>query len=154
MKGKRILLVLPGCYKQVDFPISHHHQGFQEKKTYIRLDKVKQAPRAPIIRFKRYKRSNRPRILNSCTWLPPWRWQGYKPTGWCRSSGFPGESIHMLLTRCLICSESTRFANNYYGSIRREKYREKNFHFHFFRFIVSRSCRPLPSPAFVSHTKT
>lgn len=52
--------------------------------------------------------------LNSCTWLPPWRWQGYKPTGWCRSSGFPGESIHMLLTKCLICSESTNFSNDYY----------------------------------------
>lgn len=39
----------------------------------------------------------------SCTWLPPWRWQGYKPTGWCRSSDFPGESMHIPLAICLIC---------------------------------------------------
>lgn len=38
-----------------------------------------------------------------CTWLPPWRWQGYMPTGWCRSSIFPDESIHIPLVTCRIC---------------------------------------------------
>lgn len=111
------------CYEQVDLQISHHHQGSKKTKKkkkkkeknalQIRIDT------RTIIRMKWNKQLQHrvprwlfqtrsfPRILNSCTWLPPWRWQGYKPTGWCRSSGFPAESIHMLLTRCLICSELT-----------------------------------------------
>lgn len=76
--------------------------------------------------------------LNSCTWLPPWRWQGYKPTGWCRSSGFPGESIHMLLTKCLICSESTNFSNDYYRFLAHENIIEEKF-YSFLSFFLLRS---------------